>query len=239
MNYAIILAAGKGNRMGSEKNKVFLNINQKPVLYYSIKKFYDTGCFDGILVVFSEKEKTEVENIINSISGNNKKIKLAYGGSERQDSVLNGINGLKNCFGEINEDDKVLIHDGARALVSEKEILEVLKTLESFSAVTVGVKVKDTIKITNDQSVVIDTPDRETLWQIQTPQGFKYKALNAALRKAKKDGFYGTDDCSLVERCGIDVKIINGSYENIKITTPEDLFIAEAIIEYRKTRKLY
>ncbi len=234
MNYAIILAAGKGNRMGSEKNKVLLNIDKKPVLYYSIKKFYDIGLFDGIIVVVAEKEKKEVEKIINEIEIPDKNIHLVYGGKERQDSVINAVTELNNCFGEIDENDLILIHDGARALVSEKEIDDVLKTLKKYNAATVGVRVKDTIKSATDQSVVMETLARENLWHIQTPQGFSYGILLSSLKKAEDDGFYGTDDSSLVERCGIVVKIVNGSYENIKITTPEDIIIAEAIIKSKK-----
>ncbi len=165
------------------------------------------------------------ENIINKY--NFKNIKIAYGGKERQDSIYNGLKKLdKNC-------DIVLIHDGARPFVDHRIINESIKVAKEKKAVVVGVPVSDTIKIVSDGTVQ-ETPERNLLWAAQTPQTFEYNLIIDAYEQAYKNNYYGTDDSMLVENIGQSVTMVMGSYENIKITSPEDLNIAEQILNMEK-----
>lgn len=223
MNYGLILAGGKGARLGAGKNKVLLPLCGKAVLFYSIKAFKNAGIFDKIIIVSGKNEQGEVEEILNSLDIEN--YEIVIGGLERQDSVLNGLNAMHL------DDGIVLIHDSARPLVSVDEILSVFEAVKSHKAATLGTPVKDTIKRGDAEDFAIETFNRDELWQISTPQGFDINLLKKAYEAAKKDGFYGTDDCMLVERIGEKVKLIKGSYKNIKITTFEDLKIAEIFLE--------
>ena len=221
MNSVIIVAGGSGSRMNMNINKQFIKINEKEVIAHTIDKFYKNEYIDEIILVVKEDEIDYFkENIIKKYGYKN--IKIALGGKERQDSVYNGLKIVdKNC-------DMVLVHDGARPFVS-KEIIKKAVT-ETKKARVIGVRVKDTIKVVNNNEI-ISTPNRNTLWAIQTPQTFKYDLLKIAYKKAYEENFYGTDDSSLVENLGEKVNIIEGSYENIKITTKEDLNMAYQIIK--------
>lgn len=221
MNSVIIVAGGSGSRMNMNINKQFIKINEKEVIAHTIDKFYKNEYIDEIILVVKEDEIDYFnKNIINKYGYKN--IKVALGGKERQDSVYNGLKIVdKNC-------DMVLVHDGARPFVS-KEIIKKAVT-ETKKASVIGVRVKDTIKVVNNNEI-ISTPNRNTLWAIQTPQTFKYDLLKIAYEKAYEENFYGTDDSSLVENLGEKVNIIEGSYENIKITTKEDLNMAYQIIK--------
>lgn len=221
MNSVIIVAGGSGSRMNMNINKQFIKINEKEVIAHTIDKFYKNEYIDEIILVVKEDEIDYFnKNIINKYGYKN--IKIALGGKERQDSVYNGLKIVdKNC-------DMVLVHDGARPFVS-KEIIKKAVT-ETKKASVIGVRVKDTIKVVNNNEI-ISTPNRNTLWAIQTPQTFKYDLLKIAYEKAYEENFYGTDDSSLVENLGEKVNIIDGSYENIKITTKEDLNMAYQIIK--------
>ncbi len=221
MNSVIIVAGGSGSRMNMNINKQFIKINEKEVIAHTIDKFYKNEYIDEIILVVKEDEIDYFnKNIINKYGYKN--IKIALGGKERQDSVYNGLKIVdKNC-------DMVLVHDGARPFVS-KEIIKKAVT-ETKKASVIGVRVKDTIKVVNNNEI-ISTPNRNTLWAIQTPQTFKYDLLKRAYEKAYEENFYGTDDSSLVENLGEKVNIIEGSYENIKITTKEDLNMAYQIIK--------
>ena len=157
-------------------------------------------------------------------------IKIAYGGEERQDSIYNGLQKVdKNC-------DIVLIHDGARPFVSHSIIDESIKVAQEKQAAVVGVPVRDTIKVVED-GIVKHSPQRSTLWSAQTPQTFKYDLIMRAYEEAYKHNYYGTDDAMLVEHLGQSVSMVMGSYENIKITNPEDINVAEQILELRKKSK--
>ena len=228
MNYGLILAGGKGSRFGAEKNKVLLPLGGKPVLFYSIKAFESAGIFDKIVIVSGENERDQVEEILKTMNIEN--YEIVTGGLERQDSVINGLNAMLQDKDSDNE-GIVLIHDSARPLVSVEEILSVFEAVKINKAATLGTQVKDTIKRGDSQDFVIETLDRNELWQISTPQGFEINLLKRAYESAKKDDFHGTDDCILVERIGESVKLIKGSYKNIKITTFEDLKIAEVFLE--------
>ena len=224
MNGVVIVAAGTGSRMNADINKQFIKLNNKEVIVHTIEKFYNNKNINDIVVVIREDEQEYFnENIINKYKFNN--IKIAYGGKERQDSVYNGIKKLAgNC-------DVILIHDGARPFVTNSIIENAIKEAKQHNAVVVGVKVKDTIKVVGENGNVIDTPNRSYLWSVQTPQVFKYDVITKAYEDAYNNNYYGTDDAMLVERIGYDIKMVEGSYDNIKITTPEDLNFGEQILK--------
>lgn len=224
MNGVVIVAAGTGSRMNADINKQFIKLNNKEVIVHTIEKFYNNKNINDIVVVIREDEQEYFnENIINKYKFNN--IKIAYGGKERQDSVYNGIKKLAgNC-------DVILIHDGARPFVTNSIIENSIEEAKQHNAVVVGVKVKDTIKVVGENGNVIDTPNRSYLWSVQTPQVFKYDVITKAYEDAYNNNYYGTDDAMLVERIGYDIKMVEGSYDNIKITTPEDLNFGEQILK--------
>lgn len=223
MNGVIIVAAGTGSRMKKDINKQFIKLDNKEIIAYTIDKFYINDEIDDIVVVIKNDEEDYFkENILEKY--NFKNIKIAYGGEERQDSVYNGIQKLdKNC-------EVVLVHDGARPFVTEEIINNSIQEAKKHNAVVVGVKVKDTIKVVGEEGNIVDTPNRKYLWSVQTPQVFKYDIITKAYENAYNENYYGTDDAMLVEKIGYDVKMIEGSYDNIKITTQEDLNFGEQIL---------
>ncbi|MDK2587211.1 2-C-methyl-D-erythritol 4-phosphate cytidylyltransferase [Romboutsia sedimentorum] len=224
MNGVVIVAAGTGSRMKMEINKQFIKLNEKEIIAYTIEKFYKHKNIQDIVVVIKEEEAEFFkENILKKYKFKN--IKIAYGGNERQDSVYNGLKLLDNKC------DTVLIHDGARPFVSGYTIDKSIEEVKKHKAVVVGVRVKDTIKVINDKNDIIDTPDRSKLWAVQTPQTFDYNILLKSYEDAFENGFYGTDDAMLVERIGYKVKMVEGSYNNIKITTQEDINIGTQILK--------
>ena len=223
MNSVVIVSAGKGSRMRADINKQFLKIGNKEVIAHTIDKFYNNTNIGEIIIVIREDEKEFFEeNIIKKYDYKN--IKIVFGGKERQDSVYNGLKEVdKKC-------EIVLIHDGARPFVTNEIIEKSIECAQKNSCAIVGVPVKDTIKIVSENKNVLDTPNRSTLWSIQTPQVFDYSLIMKAHKKAKDNRYYGTDDSMLMEYMGYNVKVVEGSYNNIKITTPEDLKIAEEIL---------
>ena len=224
MNGVVIVAAGTGSRMKMGINKQFIKLEGKEIIAYTIEKFYNNSNIEDIVVVVKEDESEFFKKeIIDKY--NFKNIKIAYGGKERQDSVYNGLKLLdKKC-------DVVLIHDGARPFVSDKIIYNCIEEVKEHKAIVVGVPVKDTIKIIDNDKNIVDTPNRSVLWAVQTPQTFDYNILIDAYKDAYKSGFYGTDDAMLVERIGYKVKMVEGSYNNIKITTQEDLSVGSQILK--------
>jgi len=222
---AIIAAAGMSNRMKSKINKQFININGKPILAHTLEKFQKCRYIDEIIVVAREDEINYCKKEVVRRYGFNKVTKIVRGGKERQDSVYNGILALNE------KTDIVVSHDGARPFVKIKNIMDSIKGASEYGACVVGTPVKDTIKFVKSGEEIDSTPNRDILWAAQTPQSFKREILMEGYRKAIEDNFIGTDDSVLVERLGIQVKIIMGSYENIKITTPEDIIIAESILK--------
>ena len=223
MNSVIIVAAGSGSRMNTNINKQFIKLNDKEIIAHTIEKFYNNKNINDIVIVIKEDEaKFFKKEILDKYRFRN--IKIAYGGKERQDSVYSGIKLLdKNC-------KYVLIHDGARPFVDEDIINRSLDEVKAFKSIVVGVPVKDTIKVVNNNNNVVDTPNRSTLWSVQTPQTFDYNIIKKAYEDAFDNNFYGTDDAMLVERIGYTIKMIYGSYNNIKVTTPEDIIIGTQII---------
>ena len=224
MNSVVIVSAGRGSRMKADINKQFLKLKRKEVIAHTIDKFYNNTNIDEIVVVVKEDEAEFFrKNIIEKYGYKN--IKIAFGGEERQDSVFNGLKAVnKDC-------DIVLVHDGARPFVTEEIIKNSIECAKKNKCVIVGVPVKDTIKIINKDNEVCDTPNRSTLWSIQTPQVFEYSSIIKAHQRAKEENYYGTDDSMLMEHFGYNVKVVEGSYNNIKITTPEDLKIGEEILK--------
>lgn len=227
----IIAAAGQGKRMNSKVNKQYLKLGNKPILSHTIDVFEKSLWIDEIIIVtHSDEVEYCKENIVKAYAFKKVK-KIIAGGSKRQESVFNGLKSVdKRC-------DIVMIHDGARPFVREEYIFNSIDEVMKYKAVGVGVPVKDTIKVVDEEKYVRNTPDRKFLWAIQTPQTFDYVLLMKAHEKAIEEGFFGTDDTSLVERINQKVKMILGSYENIKITTPEDLYIGEAILKNREKSK--
>lgn len=218
---AIILAGGKGKRMGQGINKQYIEINEKPILYHTIKRFIECNEIDEIILVLPEDEiefcKTNVlDKYALSVD------KIVAGGKERQDSVFNGIKAIE--AGEI-----VLIHDGARPFVSKDIIRNGIKYCKKYGAAAPGVMPKDTIKVKDDEGFSIETPMRESLVAIQTPQIFNYHTIYECHKRVKEEGKIVTDDTMVVELYGNNVYLYEGSYTNIKVTTPEDLILAEKL----------
>ena len=223
MNGVVIVAAGTGSRMNMGINKQFIKLEGKEIIAYTIEKFYNNSNIEDIVVVVKEDESEFFKKEILD-KYNFKNVKIAYGGKERQDSVYNGLKLLdEKC-------DVVLIHDGARPFVSDKIIDKSIEEAKEHKAIVVGVPVKDTIKVIDNDKNIVDTTNRSVLWAVQTPQTFDYNILIDAYKDAFKNKFYGTDDAMLVERIGYKVKMLEGSYNNIKITTQEDLNIGSQIL---------
>lgn len=221
---AIILAGGKGKRMGSAISKQFIDIKGKPIIYYTLKKFSENKKIDNIIVVLPEDEvKYFKENILKKYELRINKIVI--GGKERQDSVYNALKSLKNSSTDI-----VLIHDGARPFISERIINEGIKLAEIYGAAAPGVMPKDTIKVKNEKNFSVDTPNRANLVSIQTPQVFKFDEILECHEKIRYNGEMVTDDTMVVEKYGYSVYLYDGEYTNIKVTTPEDLILAERLI---------
>lgn len=221
-NTAIVLAAGKGARMGSKLPKQFLNIQGKPVLYYSLKTFQDSPLIrDIILVIGSEWQEYCREHILEPY-GITKVVQMTEGGRERYDSVYAGL-----CA--CTDSDYVLIHDGARPFITENILDRAMQTARKYKACVVGMPSKDTIKIADADGFIASTPPRAQVWTIQTPQVFDYALVRSAYEKMMALGMEGiTDDAMVVEAAGsCKVRLVEGSYENLKITTPEDIKIAQ------------
>lgn len=223
-NYAIIVAAGKGKRMGANVNKQFLNINNNPVLYYSLNTFSKSKLIDGIVVVCAKDEIEYCRKEIVERYKIEKVLKVVAGGEERYNSVYNGLKELQDC-------EIVLIHDGARPFVTERIIRDGIENAKLYGACACGVVPKDTIKIRDENGFSYKTPDRNKLFSVQTPQCFKYSLIFDCHSKLSQSNINVTDDTSVAELYGNKVYLYEGSYDNIKITTPGDIYIAEKIIE--------
>ena len=219
---AIILAGGKGKRMGKDISKQFILVKDKPIIYYTIKKFSYCKLIDEIILVLP---KDEIEYCKKEVleKYSLKVDKIIEGGKERQDSVYNGLKALKNS-------DIVLIHDGARPFVSEKIILEGIENAKKYGAAAPGVMPKDTIKVKDELSFSKETLKRESLIAIQTPQVFKKDIIVKCHERVREDNISVTDDTMVVEKYGYKVYLYDGDYTNIKVTTPEDLILCEYLV---------
>jgi 2-C-methyl-D-erythritol 4-phosphate cytidylyltransferase len=225
-SFALIPAAGMGKRMGASINKQYLELAGMPILARTIAVFEKAPFIDGICVVSPADEIPYCREQVIEAYGFRKVLEIVPGGRERQNSVMNGLRALQRRAGE---DDVVLIHDGVRPLISRELLREAIDVARDSDGALVAVPAKDTIKTVRD-GIVIATPDRDTLWQAQTPQAFRFGVICSAHMAAEQEGFMGTDDASLVERRGGAVRIVRGDYRNIKITTPEDIVLAEAFL---------
>ena len=217
---AIILVAGNSTRYGKNRNKNFEIIGGKTVLSYSLEAFDKNLYVDNIVVAIKECDFKEVKNIIDR-QHLTKNVDIIIGGNSRKQSVY-------NCIKAINS-DIVIIHDGARPLIKQDYITNCILNMKEFKGVTIGVKSKDTIKIADDNNIVLNTTNRNNTWIIQTPQCFEWTILKEMHERYLDDV---TDDCSLLERGGYQVKIIAGSYSNIKITTAGDLEIIKNYLKF-------
>lgn len=220
----IIAAAGKGTRMDMDVNKQYIDIGGMPMLARTIQVFETCKAIHEIVLVINSSDIVYCkENIVERFGF--KKVKtLVAGGSDRQSSVFKGLK-------EVNENASiVLIHDGARPFIKEDSIIESISEAHRLGASCVAVPVKDTIKSSDSEGYIKETLDRSVIWSIQTPQTFRYELILEAHSKAEEENFLGTDDAVLVERLGHKIKLVYGNYYNIKITTKEDVVLAEAII---------
>ncbi len=222
---AIIVSAGNSSRMGGV-NKQFLEIDGLPVIAHSIKAFQESDLIDEIVIVTRYEDIKTINELVKKHSFS-KVNTIVPGGETRQKSVLNGL----NCISD--KTDYIVVHDGARPLVTEKIIKDTLAVAIETGAAATGVKVIDTIKCVDDNNVILSTPERAYLRAVQTPQIFnKTLYLNAVSKVENSDKF--TDDCKLIEAFGHKVTIVDGDYENIKITTPNDVVVAEAYFSKRR-----
>ena len=220
---AIFPAAGQGRRMELGVNKIFLELGGRPILIHTLQAFSACAAVDDMIVVVAPDEVPVVKALLEGVPGL-KPYRVTAGGAERQHSIANALRLLPE------ETEVVLVHDGARPLVSAAVIERVAGEARESGAAAAGVPEKNTIKVVDAAGWILSTPDRKALWSIQTPQGFRRDILTQAYARAAADGFLGTDDASLVERIGVRVKVVMGAYSNLKITTPEDMVVAEAFL---------
>ena len=223
---AIVLAAGSGKRMNSKVHKQYLIIQDRPVLYYSLKAFEDSAVDEIVLVVGKGEEKFCRKEIVDKY-GISKVKAIVEGGKEGYHSVFEGLK-------QTSDADYVLIHDGARPFVNQDIIRRCMQEVQKYQACVVGMPVKDTIKIADEEGYAKQTPDRKNVWMIQTPQTFSYALIYEAYEEMlKTEDTAITDDAMVLERIkGKKSKLIEGSYRNIKITTPEDLLIANVYLQH-------
>lgn len=234
---AIVLAAGQGKRMNSQVAKQFLILQEKPLLYYTLMAFEESNVDDIIVVTGSGQVEYCKSNIVEFYSI--KKVSnVIEGGKERYDSVYQAL-----C--KANAPDYILIHDGARPFISVEMINHIVNEVQIWKACIIGTPVKETIKIVNSEGYISETPNRNTLWAAQTPQAFSYSSIRNAFdlfyQDSRKNDMAITDDAMVYEvYLGLPVKMLKGEYNNIKITTPDDLTLAEQILEallYEKNKK--
>ncbi|MGL5616152.1 MAG: 2-C-methyl-D-erythritol 4-phosphate cytidylyltransferase [Sarcina sp.] len=222
-NVAIILAGGKGKRMGNELSKQFIVVKDKPIIYYTIEAFRNIKEIDEIIVVLPKDEIEYFKKL--SEKFDIKVSKIVEGGKERQDSVYNALKIIENNC------KIVLIHDGARPLVTEKIITDGIINAKNYLAAAPGVMPKDTIKVIDEEGFSKSTLVRNNLFAVQTPQCFDFQLIKSCHEKVKEEGLIVTDDTMVVEHYGNKVYLYEGNYENIKITTKEDLVLLESLLE--------
>lgn len=215
---AVIVAAGRGTRMGTAESKQYLLLQDKPIIVHTLEVFQRHELISEVVLVTGEEDINRCREWVGAYKLDKVKA-VVPGGSERQHSVYKGLKSLGTEW--------VMVHDGVRPFVQASEINACYEKARETGASVLAVPVKDTIKQVDGTGKVLSTPDRRSLWAIQTPQTFRLSELLTAYDAAERDGFLGTDDSSLAERSGIPVSVVEGSYRNIKLTTPEDLDFAE------------
>lgn len=224
---AIIVAAGNGRRMGSQTKKQFLLLDGREVLAHTVGRFEHFSKIQEIIIVTGRNNLDDVRVMVNTYHWK-KAVSIVPGGKERQDSVKCGLKAMSP------KAQIALIHDGVRPFVTEDMIERSIEGAQKYGGCVLGVAAKDTIKICDENGMVLETPRRSNLWHIQTPQTFRKELIEMAYDKAEAEGFLGTDDASVAEFAGIKIKVLQGSYENIKITTKEDLRVATCFLEEGK-----
>jgi 2-C-methyl-D-erythritol 4-phosphate cytidylyltransferase len=225
--YLLIPATGSGKRMGSSRNKLLLNLLGQSILSWTISSATFSNSISWIGIISQPEDRVYFEEILAQLKLN-KPVQLINGGSTRQESVYNGLGALPATA------EQVLIHDGARCLATPSLFDSCAETLGSTDGLIAAVPVKDTIKVVNENNIIQSTPDRRQLWAAQTPQGFNVKLLKQCHLQARSKGWEVTDDAALFEKCGLEVLIVQGEETNLKITTPQDLAIAEFILKSRE-----
>jgi len=224
--HLLIPAAGVGRRMGSDRNKLLLTLHGKPILAWTLQAAEASHKITWIGMICQAVDQSDILTILDMVTLS-KPVVLIQGGSTRQESVYNGLQALPS------EAEHVLIHDGARCLATPDLFDRCAATLHTCPGLIAAIPVKDTIKVVGSNQIVQDTPDRATLWAAQTPQGFHVARLKAAHDRGKSEGWAVTDDAALFEKCGLPVTIVMGEETNLKVTTPEDLKIAEMVLSDR------
>ena len=225
----IVLAGGKGSRMQSDVPKQYMELLGKPLLYYALKAFEDSDV-EQVVLVATEGDEAYCKKELVERFGFSKVVSIVAGGSERYVSVWNGLKGLKE-----QEPDFVLIHDGARPLVTAELINRLIAETEQYGACVAGMPVKDTIQMTDERGTITLTPKRDSLWTAQTPQSFEFSlAYDAYERLMQEPEIHVTDDAMVVGLYhDIPIQMVRGSYTNMKVTTPEDMVLAEAFLKNR------
>jgi 2-C-methyl-D-erythritol 4-phosphate cytidylyltransferase len=229
----IIPAGGTGRRMGGEIPKQYLSLAGVPILVHTLREFQRSLFVDEIFLVVSEGDVADVQRDMVERYDLSRIGLVIAGGRERQDSVRNALAHVRDEHGII------LVHDGVRPFVTGELIERAVAGAKEFGAVALGVPVRDTVKEADAAGRVVKTVQREGLWLVQTPQAFRKEVILAAYERAAQDGFYGTDDASLVERTGTPVRMIPGEADNIKVTAPEDLKRGERIVCGRKNENRF
>lgn len=225
---AVIVAAGQGTRMGTARRKQYMMLRNLPVLAYTLLTFEKCDAIEEIFLVIPRGDDPFCKKEIIDPLGPNKRIHLISGGATRQESVYNGLRAIDGRF------DLVVIHDGVRPLVKTERITECIRVAEKYGSCILAVPASDTIKTVDEHDCVIVTKKRHMIRLAQTPQAFHYSLILGAHVASQKEAYVGTDDAELVERFGKVVKVIPGDPYNIKITTPEDLKFAEALLACRQ-----
>ncbi|WOV85951.1 2-C-methyl-D-erythritol 4-phosphate cytidylyltransferase [Sporosarcina jeotgali] len=225
MDYTVMMpAAGSGTRMGAGHNKLFLELEGKSILAHTLAVFQQDPWCTGIILAVKDSERTKIKTIIQQ-EQLTKVCALPEGGTERQHSV-------KACLQASEAGGIVLVHDAARPFIKQNVIHELVINASRHGGAVAGVKAKDTMKYVTD-GVIEETADRERLWVIQTPQAFRYEVLKEASQLAEQENFLGTDEAMLAEHAGFEVRIVESTYDNIKMTTPEDLAYGEYLLKKR------
>jgi 2-C-methyl-D-erythritol 4-phosphate cytidylyltransferase len=225
---AIIPAGGAGRRMGGEIPKQYLLLAGIPILAHTLSAFQHSPFVDEMILAVPEADIAEVRRAVVEPYGFSRVRLVIAGGKERQDSVRNALAHVRD------EHEVILVHDGVRPFVTGDLIERAVAGAKKYGAVSAGIPVRDTVKKADEAGLVVKTVPREGLWLTQTPQAFRREVILAAYERATADGFYGTDDASLVERTEFPVRMIMGDQDNIKVTTPEDLARGERIVCGRK-----
>lgn len=229
-SYVIVLGGGSGRRMQAGRNKVFLPLRGVPAIIRALAPF--SALCTGAVVVAAEAEADEMHEVIARFHMERFVRDVVPGGAQRQHSVYNGLQALPA------DAEYVLIHDGARALVTEEVVKRVLACAQAHGSGVASLPVTDTIKRAAPDGLVLETPDRASLYAMQTPQAFRVEEIRRAHEKARRDGFLGTDDAALMEHAGLPVYLCEGSPENLKLTTQTDLALAGLILNARLEKEL-